>query len=150
MKEIIQLRNQKIGGAIINAINARELHLFLDSKQEFANWFKNRIDQYDFQENHDFIINDNYINNSSRRGLSLLNTLSASTWQKSCPWSNEMNVGNRPESTSSKSKRDSKPIRLSKPRHTPRLERCSRIRSGTLKAAFSLQKQRGYPEIKPF
>lgn len=68
MKEIIQLRNKKIGGAIINAVDARELHLFLDSKQEFSNWFKNRIDQYDFQENQDFIINDNFINNSSRRG----------------------------------------------------------------------------------
>ena len=37
------------------AVSARELHQFLESKQEFSNWIKNRIKQYDLIENIDFI-----------------------------------------------------------------------------------------------
>jgi len=37
------------------AVSARELHTFLESKQEFANWIKNRIDEYQFVENEDFV-----------------------------------------------------------------------------------------------
>ena len=36
------------------AVNARELHQFLESKQQFANWIQNRIDKYGFVENQDF------------------------------------------------------------------------------------------------
>ena len=35
------------------AVNARDLHAFLESKQEFANWIKNRINKYDFVEGQD-------------------------------------------------------------------------------------------------
>jgi len=37
-------------------INARDLHKFLESKQEFANWIKNRIKDFGFIENQDFLI----------------------------------------------------------------------------------------------
>lgn len=37
------------------AVNARELHQFLESKQEFANWIKNRIRDYGFIEDQDFV-----------------------------------------------------------------------------------------------
>lgn len=37
------------------AVSARELHAFLESKQEFANWIKNRIEKYDLIENVDFV-----------------------------------------------------------------------------------------------
>lgn len=30
------------------AVNARDLHIFLESKQQFADWIKNRIRQYGF------------------------------------------------------------------------------------------------------
>ena len=38
------------------AINARELHQKLGSKQEFAHWIRNRIEKYGFVENQDFAI----------------------------------------------------------------------------------------------
>lgn len=36
------------------AVSARELHSFLESKQDFSTWIKNRIDKYDFLEGIDF------------------------------------------------------------------------------------------------
>ena len=42
-------------------INARELHSALGSKQEFANWIKQRIIKYSFEEKEDFIRFDNFI-----------------------------------------------------------------------------------------
>jgi len=36
-------------------VNARELHAFLESKQDFSTWMKYRIAQYDFVENVDFV-----------------------------------------------------------------------------------------------
>lgn len=37
-------------------VNARELHTFLESKQQFADWIKNRIYRYDFEEGTDFVV----------------------------------------------------------------------------------------------
>ena len=37
-------------------VNARNLHEFLESGQEFATWIKGRIQDYDFIENQDFLI----------------------------------------------------------------------------------------------
>lgn len=51
-------------------VDARELHEFLDSKQEFANWIKSRIEKYDFVESIDFTTFDNFI----RRDKSNLGT----------------------------------------------------------------------------
>ena len=44
-------------------MSARELHQVLGSKQEFANWMKNRIEKYGFVENQDFEVFDNFIKN---------------------------------------------------------------------------------------
>ena len=57
MEEIIKI-TEKDGQ---KAINARELHAFLESKQEFANWIKGRIDKYGFVENQDYSSFDNII-----------------------------------------------------------------------------------------
>lgn len=35
-------------------VNARDLHAFLESKQQFTDWIKNRIDKYDFIEGQDY------------------------------------------------------------------------------------------------
>lgn len=40
---------------LTQAVNARELHAFLQNKDHFATWIKDRISQYDFVENQDFI-----------------------------------------------------------------------------------------------
>ena len=50
MEEIIKIT--KHNGK--RAVNARELHQFLESKQQFANWIQNRIEKYGFVENQDF------------------------------------------------------------------------------------------------
>lgn len=54
--ELIKIRPGRVGGAAIETVNARELHLFLESKQDFSNWIKGRIDQYGFVENVDFTV----------------------------------------------------------------------------------------------
>lgn len=50
MKEIIKIEERN--GQ--QAVNARELHQFLGSKQDFSTWIKGRIEKYDFIENQDF------------------------------------------------------------------------------------------------
>ena len=37
---LINIEQTSIGGDLIKTVNARELHDFLESKQEFANWIK--------------------------------------------------------------------------------------------------------------
>ena len=48
-------------------VNARELHAFLESKQEFANWVKNRIEAYGFIEGEDYVCLTN-LSSKERRG----------------------------------------------------------------------------------
>ena len=42
-------------------VNARELHQFLDSRQEFTNWIKNRIEKYQFIDGVDYTSFDKII-----------------------------------------------------------------------------------------
>ena len=56
MNELIQLQSQTINGNTVETVNARELHAFLESKQDFSTWIKNRINEYDFTENQDFVV----------------------------------------------------------------------------------------------
>ena len=55
MNELIKLQPQTINDNAIDTVNARELHAFLESKQDFSTWIKNRIEKYEFVENQDFI-----------------------------------------------------------------------------------------------
>lgn len=45
------------------AVSARLLHSFLESKQQFADWIKNRIEQCDLIENQDFEVFQNFMKN---------------------------------------------------------------------------------------
>ena len=45
------------------AVNARELHEFLASKRQFANWIKERIESYEFVENVDYVVFNNFVKN---------------------------------------------------------------------------------------
>ena len=56
MTQLIPLQPQTINGNAVETVNARELHTFLESKQDFSTWIKNRIEQYDFVENQDFLV----------------------------------------------------------------------------------------------
>ena len=55
MNELISLNQSAINGELQQTVNARDLHGFLESKQDFSTWIKNRVEQYDFVENQDFI-----------------------------------------------------------------------------------------------
>ena len=52
MKDLIKIEKREE----VDTVNARELHTFLESKQQFTDWIKKRIEQYDFIENEDYII----------------------------------------------------------------------------------------------
>ena len=55
MTQLIPLQPQTIDGATVETVSARELHSFLESRQDFSNWIKNRIERYEFVENQDYI-----------------------------------------------------------------------------------------------
>lgn len=52
MNELIRITEGENGQG---AVSARELHIFLESKQDFSTWIKNRIEKYDLIENVDFV-----------------------------------------------------------------------------------------------
>ena len=52
MHELISLQPHD---TLIQAVNARELHAFLQNRDHFATWIRDRIAQYDFVENQDFV-----------------------------------------------------------------------------------------------
>ena len=55
MHDLIKIVNTKISDAEIKTVNARELHAFLESRQEFANWIKSRIADFGFIDDQDFL-----------------------------------------------------------------------------------------------
>ncbi len=54
MREL-KIETRQIGEEAINAVSARDLHGFLEVGKDFTNWIKDRIDQYGFTENKDFV-----------------------------------------------------------------------------------------------
>lgn len=56
MNELIIIRPTLINGAEVNSVNARDLHAVLESKRQFADWIKARIDEVDAIENIDYIV----------------------------------------------------------------------------------------------
>lgn len=61
MKEIIEINTNTIGNEEVNAVDARELHTFLESKQDFSTWIKNRIEKYEFVESIDYVLVHNFV-----------------------------------------------------------------------------------------
>jgi phage anti-repressor protein len=54
--EIVKIESSVIGGNLINTVNARELHDWLEVGKDFSNWIKGRIDQYGFVEDQDYVL----------------------------------------------------------------------------------------------
>lgn len=52
----VQITARAIGEQEVQTVNARELHEYLEVGKVFANWIKDRIAQYKFNENEDFIV----------------------------------------------------------------------------------------------
>lgn len=63
MDGLIEVRKESIGGNEVNAVNARDFHAFLESKQQFADWIKSRIEKHGFMEGIDFIVFHNFMKN---------------------------------------------------------------------------------------
>ena len=86
MHELIPLQPQTINGNAVETVSARELHSFLESKQDFSTWIKNRIERYDFVENQDFITAPQKMERKNQWlmiiGKVVLSTLYLSVWQK--------------------------------------------------------------------
>jgi len=57
MNDLIKITPTKINNEQIQTVNARELHEFLEVKRQFANWIQERIEQYNFCEGADYLIN---------------------------------------------------------------------------------------------
>ena len=55
MNQLIPLQSQTIDGNAIETVSARELHEFLEVKSRFNDWINNRIEEYEFIENQDFV-----------------------------------------------------------------------------------------------
>ena len=56
MSELFVLVNRPVNGQAQQTVNARELHAFLENHDHFSTWIKDRISQYGFVENQDFVI----------------------------------------------------------------------------------------------
>lgn len=59
MSDIIPIFTSNFNNYKINSVNARDLHIFPESRQDFSTWIKNRLE--DFQENIDFIRLHNFV-----------------------------------------------------------------------------------------
>lgn len=55
MNELIKIETQTLNNEQVNTVNARELHEFLGSQRQFADWIKARLEKYNFVENVDYI-----------------------------------------------------------------------------------------------
>lgn len=56
MQELISIEARCIAGETIQTVNARDLHEFLGSRQDFSTWVRNRIEKYGFVEGKDFTV----------------------------------------------------------------------------------------------
>ena len=54
MVDLVAIEKCKVGEQMVEAVNARELHGFLESRQDFSDWIKARINQYGFVKGADF------------------------------------------------------------------------------------------------
>lgn len=55
-RPLVQTFQGEINGESQPLVNVRDLHIFLESKQRFADWIKNRIEQYGFVEGQDYLL----------------------------------------------------------------------------------------------
>lgn len=66
--QLIPVFNGTISNETALLCNARDLHAFLGVKKVFAAWITNRISEYEFIENQDYILLSNFGKQTSGRG----------------------------------------------------------------------------------
>lgn len=57
--QLITIETNSINDEAVQTVNARDLHEFLKVGKDFTTWIKDRISQYEFVENQDYVIVDN-------------------------------------------------------------------------------------------
>lgn len=55
MKEIIKITTNTIGSDLVETVNARDLHNFLEVATRYNDWFSSRVKDFGFAENTDFL-----------------------------------------------------------------------------------------------
>lgn len=55
IQALVPVQQGDINGELIQTVNARELHAYLEVGKDFSTWIKDRIDQYSFAENQDYV-----------------------------------------------------------------------------------------------
>ncbi|RWT27728.1 antA/AntB antirepressor family protein [Aeromonas caviae] len=53
---LIPVNQCRVGDDLVQTVNARELHAFLEVGKDFSNWIKDRISQYGFVEHVDYVV----------------------------------------------------------------------------------------------
>ena len=72
MQELIALNTVEFDGSEQQTVNARELHEFLENGDKFATWIVDRINQFGFLENQDFVtFSENSENGRPRKEYAL-------------------------------------------------------------------------------
>lgn len=56
MNTLISIDRRVIGSDMVETVNARDLHAFLEVGRDFSSWLRDRIVQYEFAENVDFVV----------------------------------------------------------------------------------------------
>lgn len=84
--QLIPVFNGTIDNETILLVNARELHSFLGVGRMFAHWVKERIAEYGFVENQDFVIACQNWQAKVEAVTTARNTTSPSTQPKSLRW----------------------------------------------------------------
>lgn len=77
MKELVVIKKTVIGTEEVNSVDARELHEFLESKQDFSTWIKGRIEKYGFVQGVDFIQFHNFVESDSKARIDYALTMDA-------------------------------------------------------------------------
>lgn len=72
MANLIHISNNKISDSEVKTVNARELHQFLEVKSRFNDWINNRIRDFGFLENQDFVtVTKNLVSGGSQKEIYL-------------------------------------------------------------------------------
>lgn len=66
MQELVKITQNQITG--IQTVLASELHVFMESKQQYADWIKKRLEKYQFIEGHDYYLLHNSMKQTGRGG----------------------------------------------------------------------------------
>lgn len=72
---LIDINQTEINGELVQTVNARELHTFLEITSKFADWIKNRIKECKFRENIDFIGFSKFLEKGGRPSIEYYLTL---------------------------------------------------------------------------